>query len=726
MVTIYISDDGITEGNETLTFELQNVSGGNSASVGATSQFNLTIIEGYSGNYYAPITLGAAGDQLHFELHNLIKGHLEYPYSSSGTDVWDILMDADEDPENSANVILIYTGRSQVKTFNASTSTSDDAWNREHVWAKSRGDFGTDPAAGTDAHHLKASDASVNSTRSNKDFDDGGTQVSDGGVPIDCYTDEDSWEPRDEVKGDVARMLFYMDVRYDGERTDPELHLVDYTATATGEPVIGKLSTLLTWNAEDPPDAFEIRRNNIVYGYQFNRNPFIDHPEWVDLIWGASAPNSPIIANVDRNVKIPDHDQNIVVTADISDDGFISKAEIKYSVDNGSLITIPMSVSGGGSALYKGNMATASNSYSATIPESVYENGSYLSYYIYTEDNEGNPKYGTIQQLFTGVTDISKLHSVKEDGRLEYDGILAKINGVATVGTPTFSESSLDVYLQDETGGISIYKAGDATAGIILGHSYTITGNLDLFNGKTELIPEVSSADIVDNGAATLPQPFEMTLAQLLTNAETMEGRLVLIHNLSLISGTWAQGQSVVLSDDGGTTQITLHYDSSTDLGLAPTWPKDITGIYSQYDQIYPYVNDYQILPRYVSDVTNSVSVELTIFLEGNYNSATGEMLTGLNTIIPKTSPYSEDPRTVLSIPQDIVDWVLVELRETLNGPAVSSHSALLHKDGRIVADDGISSTIRLTGDSKQYYIVVKHRNHLPIISKDPVTLNTN
>ncbi len=68
-------------------------------------------------------------------------------------------MEADEDPENSSNVILLYTGRSQDKTFNASSSNDDDAWNREHVWAKSRGDFGTDPAAGSDAHHLRPADA---------------------------------------------------------------------------------------------------------------------------------------------------------------------------------------------------------------------------------------------------------------------------------------------------------------------------------------------------------------------------------------------------------------------------------------------------------------------------------------------------------------------------------------------------------------------------------------
>ena len=657
----------------------------------------------------------------------MIKGHLEYPYTSGGTDVWDIVMDADEDPDISSNVLLIYTGRSQAKSYNASTASTDpDAWNREHVWSQSRGDFGTDPGAGTDVHHLKAADASVNSSRGNLDFDESLTQHSEA---TECYFDSDSWEPRDEMKGDVARMLFYMDVRYEGERTDPELHLVNYTdALGPNEnpPIIGKLSTLLLWHIQDPPDAFEFRRNDVVYGYQLNRNPFIDHPEWVDLIWGTSAPMGPILTNLDRNVKIPDHDQNLSVSADIADDGSISFAEVRYSVDDGEVLTATMSITASIMTKYKANINASANTYTATIPESAYNNGNFLSYYIYTEDNEGNPKYGPIQQLFTGITDISKLHEHKTDGRLIYDGILARVKGVATVGTPTFSSSSLDIYIQDETGGIAIYKAGDESTSIVLGNSYTITGNLDLYNGKTELIPEVSSVDIINNGPGILPQPFELTLSQLLANAELMEGRLVLIHNLNLISGTWAPGQSVVLSDDGGSTQITLHYDSSTDLGsTAPNWPKDITGIYSQYDQIYPYVNDYQILPRYVSDVSSSVSVELKIFLEGPYNSSTDEMFSTINTSVPKTSPFAENPRKILDIPVNIVDWVLVELRTGIGeSTTVASHGALLHKDGRIVADDGVTSTIRIPGGTGSYFIVIKHRNHLPIMSKDPVFLS--
>ena len=158
-----------------------------------------------------------------------------------------------------------------------------DDWNREHVWAKSHGDFGTATGPGTDVHHLRPEDVTVNSTRSNKDFDNGGTAVSQ--CP-DCWSDADSFEPRDAVKGDVARMILYMAIRYEGDDGWPNLEPNQSTANGTA-PYIGKLSVLLAWNAADPPDAFEMRRNDRIYTqWQHNRNPFIDHPEWATAIFG--------------------------------------------------------------------------------------------------------------------------------------------------------------------------------------------------------------------------------------------------------------------------------------------------------------------------------------------------------------------------------------------------------------------------------------------------------
>ncbi|TMU88421.1 ribonuclease [Bacillus sp. BHET2] len=218
---------------------------------------------------------GKTGESLKTTLHNIIDDHQTLSYDA----VWGALRNTDEDPNNPNNVILLYSGRSQSKTTNGGGIND---WNREHVWAKSHGDFGTAQGPGTDLHHLRPTDVSVNSTRGNLDFDNGGTQHSE--APGNYY-DSDSWEPRDEVKGDVARMIFYMDVRYEGDSGELDLELNNNVNNGSA-PYMGKMSVLLEWNEQDPVDAREIRRNNIIYEqYQGNRNPFIDHPEWAEMIW---------------------------------------------------------------------------------------------------------------------------------------------------------------------------------------------------------------------------------------------------------------------------------------------------------------------------------------------------------------------------------------------------------------------------------------------------------
>jgi endonuclease I len=225
--------------------------------------------------YYQPAE-GKTGAALKQTLHDIIDDHQELSYS----EVWEALRNTDEDPNNPNNVILLYSGRSQSERSNGG---SVDDWNREHVWAKSHGDFGTSMGAGTDIHHLRPTDVTVNSSRGNLDFDNGGSPHEEA---TGSYHDSDSWEPRDSVKGDVARMLFYMAVRYEGDVSDEvNLELNNYVNNGT-DPYHGKLSVLLEWHEEDPVDEFERLRNNIIFeDYQGNRNPFIDHPEFVEMIW---------------------------------------------------------------------------------------------------------------------------------------------------------------------------------------------------------------------------------------------------------------------------------------------------------------------------------------------------------------------------------------------------------------------------------------------------------
>ena len=225
-------------------------------------------------DYYADAD-GLTGDALKDALHEIISDSTTLTYD----EVWAALRETDEDPADAESVILLYSGRSHDEDANGGGSGE---WNREHVWPKSHGDFGTAPGPGTDVHHLRPTDVAVNAERGNKDFDVGGSTVD--GAPGN-RTDDDSWEPRDAVKGDVARMIFYMAVRYEGGDGFADLEVNDQVDNGS-VPFTGRLSVLRDWHAQDPPDDTERRRNQVIFDdWQHNRNPFIDHPEWVGEIW---------------------------------------------------------------------------------------------------------------------------------------------------------------------------------------------------------------------------------------------------------------------------------------------------------------------------------------------------------------------------------------------------------------------------------------------------------
>jgi endonuclease I len=238
------------------------------------------------------------GEELKATLNDIISGHTEYPYTSSSTDTWDILKVADRDTNNSENVVGIYSGFSMN---GEAEYASGKGWNREHVWAKSRGDFGTDNGPGTDCHHLAAADISTNSARNNRNFGWGDSFYTDvdangvynGATESKTHTTEWIWEPRDSKKGDVARMIFYMATRYEGENSEPDLELTDELLTNTDKsPLQAQQSVLLKWNILDPVSEEEQARNEVIYSFQGNRNPFIDHPEYVNKIWGTTGISS--------------------------------------------------------------------------------------------------------------------------------------------------------------------------------------------------------------------------------------------------------------------------------------------------------------------------------------------------------------------------------------------------------------------------------------------------
>ncbi|MBC8375015.1 MAG: endonuclease [FCB group bacterium] len=288
--------------------------------------------------YYTPAE-GLNGPSLKAALNSIISGHTSFPYTDFQTDCWDILKETDKDPNNPDNVILLYTGWS----VNAAQEyNNENGWSREHVWAKSRGIYYTgfgseDDVAATDVHHLRPADITVNSARNNRWFDYCSIPYIDDGDTTGSFTSTDQewvWQPRAEVVGDVARMMFYMATRYEGVDSEPDLELINYFPNDryTNEPVFAKLSTLLAWHSIDPVDEFEQNRNNVIYGYQGNRNPFIDHPEYVNLLW-----NGETVVSFDVSATAVYEDNgtfNVDVTIDYPDSISATSVDVDLQYTN--------------------------------------------------------------------------------------------------------------------------------------------------------------------------------------------------------------------------------------------------------------------------------------------------------------------------------------------------------------------------------------------------------
>ena len=239
--------------------------------------------------YYASAE-NKTGLELRRALHDIIRGHVIIPYASSSFDTSDALRILDEDPANTNNVRLLYAQRSIAKS--AFAMTGGTGWNREHLWPNSYGLDDRAPAH-SDLHNLRAEDETVNSERANKLFDFSDTNSASYRFPAHseatlCSTDIDSWAPPPTTRGDIARAIFYMDVRYEaGTNGEPDLVLTDNLSTINGTvALMGRLTTLLKWHRSDPVDAAERKRNDLIFeNYQHNRNPFVDRPEWVYMVF---------------------------------------------------------------------------------------------------------------------------------------------------------------------------------------------------------------------------------------------------------------------------------------------------------------------------------------------------------------------------------------------------------------------------------------------------------
>jgi len=290
-------------------------------------------------SYYSSIDFNQTGDALKTQLTNLITNThtTEIYYTSSAPDVWDALKQTDLDPDDvtNTNVLLMY-GYDDADAITKNDRVRDESdschqsgctglWNREHVYPKSLANPAletNDPGAGTDAHNLRACDGQMNSSRNNRPYEDGSGDST-------ITPTVGNWYPGDEWRGDVARMIMYMYVRY------PSQCLATAVGVGNTTYSVDMPDIFLEWNQEDPVSPYEISRNDILEGIQGNRNPFIDNPYLATVIWNgpAAADNWNVLSNeefvtLDKLVVYPTVTSDFVYIKDTTHNSYI------YSVSN--------------------------------------------------------------------------------------------------------------------------------------------------------------------------------------------------------------------------------------------------------------------------------------------------------------------------------------------------------------------------------------------------------
>jgi hypothetical protein len=301
--SINLLEDGITEGDEFSSINILNLP---PEFISNNNDVSAVIIDSdfIVSNFGTPLnpTFGNVQNQAPSDYYDnldglsgnaLIEG-IQDLISENGVvrthtyaDIETIIKETDQNPQNSNEIWMLYSESPRGKYLFQTGASGIGMWNREHTFPRSRGDFfsiedddiptginswwetNTDSLrhANSDAHGLRAADASENSTRGNKHYGEYNGPTANAG----------------SFKGDVARSVLFLAIRYN------DLDIVNGFPEITGQ--LGDLTTLLTWHQQDPPDDFEMNRNNIIYDWQKNRNPFIDFPNLVDFIWGTEFGN---------------------------------------------------------------------------------------------------------------------------------------------------------------------------------------------------------------------------------------------------------------------------------------------------------------------------------------------------------------------------------------------------------------------------------------------------
>ena len=463
----------------------------------ATLSVQSQIPSGYYNN-----ATGKTGDELKVALHDIIKGHHQVSYAG--------LLDAFAYTDCKANG-KIWDIYSNIEYSPSSSICGDyeqegDCWNREHTWPQSW--FNEQSIPRSDLFHVYPTDGYVNNRRGSYPYGEVNNPkyTSGNGSKLGpCVTTGYSgtvFEPIDEYKGDIARSYFYMSVRYYSE--DSGWEATDMTNKS--EIKSWAMTMLLRWSDEDPVSDKEIARNNAVYGYQNNRNPFIDHPEYARMIWdpnwtqGNSYNITCATGLSNGSVSAPENaleGSTVAITATPNPGYMVST----YSVYKTGSPNTTVTVSSNGTFTMPG--------YAVTVSATFIENNTYYNIAL------GNVSHGSIStgnnvsSAKSGTT--ITLTATPESGYSLYSWYVFKTGDMNTTVTvsgnsfvmPAYNVTVMATFVQGTVSNGDYVKV-TSTADITSGDDYLVVyeaGNKALNGGLTELdaVGNTIDVSITDN-----------------------------------------------------------------------------------------------------------------------------------------------------------------------------------------------------------------------------------
>ncbi|CAM3713968.1 endonuclease [Flavobacterium gelidilacus] len=435
--------------------------------------------------YYSTAT--GTGYTLKTQLYNKIKGHSDKGYAG----LWTTYSTSDRDKqyENDNSIMDVYSENpngSDPYTYSYSTnqcgnySTEGNCYNREHMIPQSV--FNSAAPMVSDAHHIPPTDGKVNGMRSNYPHGDVSTATwtslngSKLGLSAVSGYNGTVFEPIDEFKGDIARMYFYFATRY--ENTIANYPYAMFNGTSNQVFTTSFLNMLISWHNQDPVSAREIARNNAIYTRQNNRNPYIDHPEYVGQIWGGTSPVADTTA--------PSTPLNLLASNSTT-----SSLQLNWSASTDNIGVIGYDV------YMNGNLKATVTSTSTTI--TGLSSGTTYSFYVKAKDAVGNysSNSSTINATTTSTSLVTDLYFS------EYlEG--SSNNKALEIANNTGSSISLSSYVvKKQTNGAGSWSTGISLTGTLTNGAKFVLVNSSIAStcySKTTANISTTATELTFNG----------------------------------------------------------------------------------------------------------------------------------------------------------------------------------------------------------------------------------